>query len=1595
MTLNASPIGTPVTTPQIINPDVPSSQISFVPIAGTGLSGEVYAPGDWIGKLEHLEEIIETNTPDATFTATQIAYGGNRSDTTIAEFLGDDAASLIGDGELEMGPSGLRLTGYIYIPAGEHEVSVYSDDGFALALGGVEFSEFTGRRGTDETARTENFEGGLYAIEILYFDSGGGQSLGLSIDGLPVLPSAFYGTLADFLNPPAGTVLVPASEYHPSQFLDAAVDDPSVETGTEGRDIIYAEGGNDTINALGGDDELFGGYGDDALFGGDGDDVMDGGRGSDYLSGGDGNDLLIARSDAGEQRIGQLAIGEPTRGDPDGEVNPDRQKLYGWEDMPLVSDDILEGGDGRDTFLLAPQINGKLDIIKKHVRSDGTINWAGVAGENNELHDHWVDAKGFDVIADFVASDDSIAVIGHTANVSVDHYDTDNDGDDESIISIYSQQHGGGGAHTQDLIGITIVHGDRVEEEMIQTDANVTYGIVETFAEVAEALFPVGDLKVTEIAGEQVYGYDTREPGGVLGPVTGNPEDYVDNPYDDLVTFGDPVAGFTYEETRDPFEPLGFIEVTGVRESATGRADVWSADGPEAPGMEAPLAHWDFAGPDGAYADNQGGQVAKAYTLYENQARLRTDGVVEGPDGALNALSFNGEDEFAFIAHDPDYQITQGSITLWVQPQDLTSTGVFVSKDQRGAGEGGHFRLGHTSDGGLLLRMAPGDGGGNKGWTTGPLLTQGTWQHLAVNFTETGVFVYLDGKKVPSSAWTPVEGDVPTPETYLEAFFLNNKEPWVLGADQRLTELNETAQQFGTDDEDLDNPFEGAIADFALFGGYSATDALTRAEIQHLATPGFDIGKLTKATGPQPIIAADDTFFGLGGDDSVDGGAGDDSLSGGGGNDSIQGGYGDDIVDGGDGNDTLDGGRGSDLVIGGAGNDVLIARSDTGEDRAGQLVLGEPSRPFPDPQIDNSLLKLADWLDQPLVADDILVGGAGNDHFKIETLINGTREAITDNLMSGERMIHWGGVAGENARIHAHWVDGIGIDVIADFVKGEDTISIIGHTTNVEITHRPHDSNDDGVDDTAVSVITVYSQQGRNGGAHDEDYLGYVVVHGDLVEEDDVITDAGVHYGIVDTVDQLQEALAPSGDTKTREWNGQELFGYDSRDVEGDPIGSDPEAFAENPYADLVSYGDTVVTDLPELGLVLEDDGGSYNGDIYGTIAHTPSMQQETGTIAFSFTADAPGGRDQALLSKDHSGHKTGGHFTAWVGTDGYLRVRFQDDTDISRYLKYRDEQIVAGETYDIAFSFDDNTLALFVNGEMVDAEDGFPGGMLGNTEEILVGASARRRDGLEDRAEWYFEGSITDIMMFDRSLTDVEAVLLEAAEGDFSALPSTELFGPREILGTNIGEVLLGTVEEDVILGLDGSDDIDADAGNDIVFGGADHDTVDGGAGDDSLFGSKGADSIDGGWGDDFIAGNAGADLIYGGHDDDSILGNEFADVLYGWSGNDDINGGAGQDLLYGGMGEDTLDGGASGDTLTGGLDADVFVFTVSGGIDRITDWEDGVDVLDFTADGLGFNDFAISTFGGGAGTKLIGGGYVVFLEGVPPADVDASDFL
>jgi hypothetical protein len=198
---------------------------------------------------------------------------------------------------------------------------------------------------------------------------------------------------------------------------------------------------------------------------------------SDNGEGEAGSDnLILSRSDAGEP--------DPAQG---GErVTPE---------VTSGADDVLTGTAGPDTFRFEFALNARPEIAAAHADEDGRVDWQGVAGENNNVHDHWVDAIGDDVITGFRFVDsDRIEIAGHTVEVSeVEAVEGVGDAPGHTVIHLISQQGDGGGAHDEDALGTITVYGDPVTEGDLSVDSGVYYGAY-------------------EFVGDEPYGFDPAGP---------------------------------------------------------------------------------------------------------------------------------------------------------------------------------------------------------------------------------------------------------------------------------------------------------------------------------------------------------------------------------------------------------------------------------------------------------------------------------------------------------------------------------------------------------------------------------------------------------------------------------------------------------------------------------------------------------------------------------------------------------------------------------------------------------------------------------------------------------------------------------------------------------------------------------------------------------------------------------------------------------------------------------------------------------------------------------------------------------------------------
>ncbi len=246
--------------------------------------------------------------------------------------------------------------------------------------------------------------------------------------------------------------------------LDGGADHDDLRGGS-GNDELHGGTGNDTLRGRRDDDVLWGGEGNDLLRGGSGNDTLEGGAGNDTLRGGSGNDTLYAFSWGGEPDAAQ-----------DASVRVNAHE-------PLEDTDVLIGGRGADTFVFRWLLDAKDEIVAKHTDENGDIDYSGngIAGENGNAHDHWVETIGVKIVKDFDSAEDQLVFEGHTVQVaSIEMVDFDGRGQLDTRINFVSNQGGNGGAHDGDDVGTVVFLNCEIAD--VTVDAGVYYGVEEPFS---------------------------------------------------------------------------------------------------------------------------------------------------------------------------------------------------------------------------------------------------------------------------------------------------------------------------------------------------------------------------------------------------------------------------------------------------------------------------------------------------------------------------------------------------------------------------------------------------------------------------------------------------------------------------------------------------------------------------------------------------------------------------------------------------------------------------------------------------------------------------------------------------------------------------------------------------------------------------------------------------------------------------------------------------------------------------------------------------------------------------------------------------------
>ena len=714
---------------------------------------------------------------------------------------------------------------------------------------------------------------------------------------------------------------------------------------------------NDTITGTDGRDRISGDYGNDNLDGGAGRDRLDGGRGSDQLNGGAGNDIITSRSDAGETAIAQDIN---ANNDPNGEVNAAARMIYANQ-AGLPADDILSGGAGADQFRITTLVNAKLEIIQKHTDANGVIDWMGVTGENNLVHDHWVDSIGNDVITDFnKAEGDTLSIAGHTTEVSeISIVDADGDGAaDDTVLQLRSNQGAGGGAHNLDLLGTITVLNNTLTAGDFTVDAMVAPGVVRNIANVNEAINPYNPA--APVAGPAAV-------AGANGRITGsmNNDNIAGTGGNDRINGGygnDTLAGSDGDDRLNGGRGNDVLSGGAGNDVIRSRSDAGEVA---------------IAQDINANNDPNGEVNAAARMIYANQAGLPANDILSGGAGAdrfqfealVNAklaiiqkhtdangvidwMGVTGENNLVHdhwvdgIGNDviTDFNKAEGDTLSIAGHTTEVSEISIVDADGDGAAD----------DTVLQLRSNQGAGGGAHNLDLLGTITVLNNQLTANDFTVDAmaapgivrniadvneainplnpVAAAPAQESAPAAgpapaveaAPAPVEAPAPDPAPVVDAAPAPAEAP---APDPVVVPVVDPAPAMpgGLDHDLLDElltPPAGAAAGQAPTAG---DDVIIYSDGADTGAGGMGNDLMLGAAGDDTLSGGwgDDRIGGGGGDDTMHGGHGNDLISGGDGDDAMTGGFGDDILAGGAGGDELMGNRGQDSLFGGAGTDVL------------------------------------------------------------------------------------------------------------------------------------------------------------------------------------------------------------------------------------------------------------------------------------------------------------------------------------------------------------------------------------------------------------------------------------------------------------------------------------------------------------------------------------------------------------------------------------------------------------------------------------------------------------------------------------------------
>ncbi|WP_319023975.1 Ig-like domain-containing protein [Vibrio navarrensis] len=157
-----------------------------------GLTGYYYSSNDSengnLTSVQDALDVIASKDPELTFEARDINYSLDANNNSlssksqVADFLNNDAGSL--QGEVANHTDGvIKMSGSVYLEAGNYAFKVRADDGYTILIDGVAVATVD-RNQSPTTTMHSSFEissDGYHKIEIVYWDQGGNAVLDVNL----------------------------------------------------------------------------------------------------------------------------------------------------------------------------------------------------------------------------------------------------------------------------------------------------------------------------------------------------------------------------------------------------------------------------------------------------------------------------------------------------------------------------------------------------------------------------------------------------------------------------------------------------------------------------------------------------------------------------------------------------------------------------------------------------------------------------------------------------------------------------------------------------------------------------------------------------------------------------------------------------------------------------------------------------------------------------------------------------------------------------------------------------------------------------------------------------------------------------------------------------------------------------------------------------------------------------------------------------------------------------------------------------------------------------------------------------------------------